>query len=93
MNMNNDSFVEGLLRTFSLRTKVKSSLWWFYLVIPLRCNLQATDSTVQRKVPNSDCFSICFNRSSRRKRGMASDPLFIISDFFAFSKRTLLWLP
>ena len=60
MNMNNDSFVEGLLRTFSLRTKVKSSLWWFYLVIPLRCNLQATDSTVQKIFSSSDCFFICF---------------------------------
>ena len=26
-----------------------------------------------------------FNRSSRRKRGMASNPLFIISDFFCIS--------
>ena len=35
-----------------------------------------------------------FNRSSRRKRGMASNPLFIIPDFFfAFFKQTLLWLP
>ena len=36
---------------------------------------------------------IYLNRSSRRKRGMASDPLFTIPDFFAFSKQTLLvWL-
>ena len=27
-----------------------------------------------------------FNRSSRRKRGMASNPLFIIPDFFSFSQ-------
>ena len=35
-----------------------------------------------------------YNRLSRRKRGMASNPLFIIPDFFfAFSQWTLLWLP
>ena len=33
-----------------------------------------------------------FNRPSRRKRGMASNPLFIIQDFFLhFPKWTLLW--
>ena len=34
------------------------------------------------------------NRSSRRKRGMASNPLFIVpAFFFAFSQWTLLWQP
>ena len=34
------------------------------------------------------------NRSSRRKKGMAFNPLFIIPDtFIAFSQWTLLWLP
>ena len=31
-----------------------------------------------------------FNRSSRRKRGMASNPLFIYQTFFAFSKQPYL---
>ena len=34
-----------------------------------------------------------FNRFFRRKRGVASNPLFIIPDFFAFFQWTLLWLP
>ena len=34
------------------------------------------------------------NRLSRRKRGMTSNPLFVIHQtFFAFSQFTLLWLP
>ena len=33
-----------------------------------------------------------FNRLSRRKRGMVSNPLFIIPDFFCIFPITLLWL-
>ena len=33
-----------------------------------------------------------FNRLSRRKRGMVSNPLFIILDFFCIFPITLLWL-
>jgi hypothetical protein len=40
----------------------------------------------------SKCINYLINRSSRRKRGMASNPLFIIHTrlFFAFSQWTLL---
>ena len=39
------------------------------------------------------CIEYCINRSSRRKRGMASNPLFITPKKFLFSKQSLLWLP
>ena len=36
----------------------------------------------QKNVPNHYPQHLSFNRSSRRKRGMSSNPLFIIPDFF-----------
>ena len=38
------------------------------------------------------CKQNMINRSSRRKRGMVSNPLFIIPDFFCIFPWTLLWL-
>ena len=40
------------------------------------------NTSFNRYIEVTNYICICFNRLSRRKRGMASKPLFIISDFF-----------
>ena len=60
--------------------KLGSEIWIdFYVIVQIRERV-----FFNLMIPKPDL--TVFNRSSRRKRGMVSNPLFIIPDFFAFSK-------